>query len=118
MKDKIITYIQYYLVFLLLGAFVLSNIFVIPTLLSLDWSNIQSFIEIVRLILFWVIALELIRLLLEYRSEIVIELLIFVITRKILLLEHDFFSLFIGVASIIFLIILRFWIKKSANITI
>lgn len=116
MKDLVIKWVQYYLVGLLLLAFVLSNIFILPTFFTLDWSNIQAFIEVVRLILLWVIALELVRLILEYKSEIVIELLIFVVARKVLLLEHDFFALFIGVASIILLIGLRFWMleKRSA----
>jgi len=116
MKELVIKGLQYYLVGLLVMAFVLSNVFILPTFLTLDWSNIQSFIEVVRLILLWVITLELIRLILEYKSEIVIELLIFVVARKVLLLEHDFFALFIGVASIIFLLALRFWIleKRSA----
>lgn len=115
MKNKIITYLQYYLVGLILVAFVASNIFIIPTFFTLDWSNIQSFIEVVRLILFWVIALELVRLLLEYKSEIVVELLVFVIARKLLLLEHDFFSLFIGAATIVFLLVLITWMKESGD---
>jgi hypothetical protein len=116
MKELVIRGLQYYLVGLLLLAFVLSNVFVLPTFLTLDWTNIQAFIEVVRLILLWVITLELVRLILEYKSEIVIELLIFVVARKVLLLEHDFFALFIGVASIILLLALRFWIieKRSA----
>jgi hypothetical protein len=116
MKELVIRGLQYYLVGLLLLAFVLSNIFILPTFLTLDWTNIQAFIEVVRLILLWVITLELVRLILEYKSEIVIELLIFVVARKVLLIEHDFFALFIGVASIILLLALRFWIieKRSA----
>jgi uncharacterized membrane protein (DUF373 family) len=116
MKDQVTKFLQYYLVGLLLLAFVASNLFILPTFLTLDWSNIQSFVEVVRLILLWVITLELIRLILEYKSEIVIELLIFVVARNVLLLEHDFFSLFVGVACIIFLLALRFWILEKRQV--
>lgn len=118
LRDKgvlLIEWAQYYLLFIMIVAFVVSNVAVIPTLMNLDWSNIQSFIEFIRVILLWVIALEVARLLIDYRTEIIIELLIFVIARKILLLENDYISLFIGVVSVALLLLLRQHIRESKH---
>ena len=103
---------QYYLLGLLAIGFVVSNISVIPTLFDLDWTNIQSFIEFLRVILLWVIAIEVGRLLIDYRTEIIFELLIFVVARKILLLENDYVSLFIGIVSVVLLLLVREQVKE------
>lgn len=103
---------QYYLLALLAIGFVVSNFYVIPTLFDLDWTNIQSFIEFLRVILLWVIAIEVGRLLIDYRTEIIFELLIFVVARKILLLENDYISLFIGIVSVVLLLLVREQVKE------
>lgn len=104
---KALHWIQYYLLAVLAVGFVVSNIAVLPTLFDLDWTNIQSFVEFLRVLLLWVIALEVARLLVDYRTEVIIELLIFVVARKILLLEHDYVSLFIGITAVAILLLLK-----------
>jgi len=115
LREKGITLIegaQYYLLGVLIIGFVASNVAVIPTLFDLDWTNVQSFIEFLRVILLWVIALEVARLLIDYRTEIIIELLIFVVARKILLLENDYVSLFIGIIGVVILLVVRQGLKE------
>lgn len=100
----VLTWATYYLFFLILAAIVVSNVAFLPVFTSLDWSNIQTFVEVLRVILFWAIGIEFARLIIEYKPEIVIELLIFVIARKLLLIEDDIIG--VSVASLVIAILL------------
>lgn len=114
--QKLVEYISYYIFFLIIAAIIVSNIFTLPVFVTLDWSNIQTLIEVMKVILFWIIGIEFARLLLEYRTALVIELLVFVVARKLLFVEDDFSSVFIGVAIIIALfLVLRFIEKENHN---
>lgn len=107
----LLKWLTYYFFFLIVAAVVVSNIAFIPVFLALDWGNIQTFVEVLRVILFWVIGVEFARLLIEYKSEIVIELLIFVIARKLLLLDDDIVSVSLAAFTIVVLLLSLAYIK-------
>lgn len=111
--QTIVEYVSYYIFFLIIGAIVISNIFTLPVFVTLDWSNIQTLIEVMKVILFWIIGIEFARLLLEYRTTLVIELLVFVVARKLLFVEDDFSAVFTGVAIIIALFLILRFIEKD-----
>lgn len=94
----------YYFFFLIVAAIVISNVAFVPVFLALDWGNIQTFVEVLRVILFWVIGIEFARLLIEYKPEIVIELIVFVIARKLLLLDDDIVQVSLGALTIVALL--------------
>ena len=107
---------SYYFFFLIVLAIVISNIYTIPVFLTLDWSNIQTLVEFLRVALFWVIGIEFARLLIEYKTEIVIELLVFVLARKILLLEDNVPMVSLGAVTIILLMIVRHLLVKRESL--
>ncbi|MFW6210282.1 MAG: hypothetical protein ACOC4E_02200 [Patescibacteria group bacterium] len=112
----ILRYFSYYFFFLIIVAIVVSNIYTIPVFVTLDWSNIQTLIEFLRVALFWVIAVEFARLLIEYKTEIVIELLVFVLARKILLIEDNVPMVALGVLMIILLMLVRHLLVKRQSL--
>lgn len=112
----ILRYFSYYFFFLIIVAIVVSNIYTIPVFTTLDWSNIQTLVEFLRVALFWVIAVEFARLLIEYKTEIVIELLVFVLARKILLIEDNVPMVALGVVVIILLMMVRHLLVKRQSL--
>lgn len=71
----------------------------IPVLLSLDWSRVESFYELIDRILLAVIGLELIRMLITHNMDAVLELLAFVIARKMLRPELSSMDIALSVLS-------------------
>ena len=105
----------YYLFALIIGAIIVSNFFMLPVFISMDWTDPQTFIEVLRVILFWVIGIEFARLLLSYQTEIVIELMAFVVARKLLLVEDDMMSVTLGIVAIIVLFMVREYIVNKPS---
>lgn len=67
---------------------------------SLDWSSAASFNGFLETVLVLAIGIELARLLLSYSLDTLVELMAFVIARKLLLLQHDFVGLILGIISL------------------
>lgn len=71
----------------------------IPVLLGLDWARVDSFYEMIDRILLAVIGLELIRMLITHNMDAVLELLAFVIARKMLRPELSSMDIALSVLS-------------------
>jgi hypothetical protein len=84
----------------------------IPRLIELDWSLISTFIQFLEVILFLAIGIELARLLISYSINSVIELLVFVLARKILLFEESALSLVLVVFSMVLLFAGKYFLMK------
>lgn len=109
----VLRWASYYFFALIFMAILVSNVSLLPVFLKLDWTNIQTFIEALRIILFWVIGIEFARLLIEYKTRIVIELLIFVIARKMLLMEDDIYAVAVGSVTIALLIVVWHYLQNN-----
>lgn len=74
----------------------------VPVFLNADWSSEVTFILFMKAVLHLAVGVELARLLVSYNINTVIELLVFVIARKILLFDESAISLvFLVLATVL-----------------
>ncbi len=88
---------------LVLAAVVVMTIVQLWYAASLDWTNIDTFLELLKIVLQLAIGIEVARLLFSYNLNTIIELGAFIIARKLLLLEDDFVSLLLGIIALVLL---------------
>lgn len=81
----------------------------VPLFLQADWSLDSTFINFMEMILHLAVGVELARLLVSYNINTVIELLVFVIARKILLFDESAISLVFLVFATILLFAGRYF---------
>ena len=93
-------------VIVLVGVFLMSGT-TIQELFVADWGNMETFMELLKVILQLAIGVEIARLLFSYSVETIIELAVFVVARKLLLLENDFFALLLGIVALVLLFAAR-----------
>ncbi|MGA7212763.1 MAG: hypothetical protein WCE49_20100 [Terrimicrobiaceae bacterium] len=91
---------------ILLGviAFAYKSVF---ALMDLDWRSVETFYELIYRILLLVIGVELIRTLVTHDLTAVLELLAFVVARKMLKPELVTLDIFLGVGAFICLLAAR-----------
>lgn len=99
----LLQWIEIFLGIIVLVAVIVMSIFTIIDLFSADWSSMDTFMELLKTILQLAIGVEIARLLFSYSVETIIELAVFVVARKLLLLEHDFIALILGIVSLVLL---------------
>lgn len=75
--------------------------------LQADWSQVSVFMDALKIVLQIAIGIEVARLLFSYSLNTIIELAVFVVARKLLLIEGDFVSLLAGVVSLVILFAAR-----------
>ncbi len=99
---------------LLLALLVIVGVFVslfnqIPVFVNADWTLDSTFINFIKMILYLAVGVELARLLVSYNINTVIELLVFVIARKILLFDESAMSLVLLVLATVLLFAGRYF---------
>lgn len=62
--------------------------------------DVDVFLEILKIILQLAIGIEVARMLFSYNLSTIIELAVFIVARKMLLIENDFFALILGVVAL------------------
>lgn len=107
--------IELFLAFVVIVGVGISFFNQIPTFFNLDWSLTSTFIEFMEVVLYLAVGVELARLLVSYNINTVIELLVFVIARKILLLEESALSLLLLVLATIILFAGRYFFMVKIN---
>lgn len=95
-----------------LGVLTLVSVFVFTSrqayeLFFQDWSQMDTFLESLKIILQLAIGIEVARMLFSYSLNTLIELAVFIVIRKMLLLDGEFISLLIGVIALILLFAAR-----------
>ena len=78
-----------------------------------DWTNIETFLELLKTILQLAIGVEIARLLFSYSLATIIELAVFVVARKLLLLEDDFVALLLGIIALVILFAARHYFMED-----
>lgn len=96
----IIRILERSLAIIVLAGVLYMSISSVPVLLSMDWSRTETFYELIYRVLLAVIGLELIRMLITHEMIAVLELLAFVIARK--MLKPDLTSVDIALSVISF----------------
>lgn len=86
-----------------------------PRLLELDWGQTATFIEFMEVVLYLAVGVELARLLISYNINTVIELMVFVLARKILLFDESAFALVLLVLATVLLFAGRFFFTHKAK---
>lgn len=78
-----------------------------------DWSQMETFMEVLKIILQLAIGVELARMLFSYSLNTIIELAVFIIARKMLLIEDDFTGVLLAVISLTLLFGVRYYFTKE-----
>ena len=76
----------------------------VVTLIGMDWGQNDTFYELVYRVLLLVIGLELVRTLITHELMAVLELLAFVVARKMLKPDLDVLDILLGVAAFVALL--------------
>ena len=92
-------------------AFILLSI---PVFSQLDWSSIDAFYELVNRALAIMIGLELMRMLISHSIGAVLELLAFVIARKMLHPEISSLDIFLSVVAFVLLMAARHYFMERS----
>tara|TARA_Y100000590_G_scaffold438441_1_gene561261 strand:- start:96 stop:521 length:426 start_codon:yes stop_codon:yes gene_type:complete len=106
-------WVEVFLALIAIAAVVVAGVVTIIGMFNTDWSNVDAFMEILKTILQLAIGVEIARLLFSYSLEAIIELAVFVVARKLLLLDGDFTSLFLGIVALVLLFAARYYFMDS-----
>jgi len=87
LAEKILTPIEYILAVAILSGVFIHFVAVFPTWLTLDWSNTESYVHFLESVFALAIGIELARLFVSYSLEGVVELVVFLIARKLLFID-------------------------------
>jgi len=79
----------------------------VTAMVGMDWSQNETFYELVYRVLLLVIGLELVRTLITHELMAVLELLAFVVARKMLKPDLDVLDILLGVAAFVALLVAR-----------
>ena len=114
--EKFLHWVEILLGLIVVGAVLIMSWNQIVHLTTVDWTNFDTFIELLKVILQLAIGVEIARLLFSYSLETIIELAVFVVARKLLLLEDDFISLLLGIVALVILFAARhFFMEDDAR---
>jgi hypothetical protein len=81
-----------------------------------DWSDIGTFIEALKIILQLAIGIEVARLLFSYNLNTIIELAVFIVARKMLLLiDGGFLEILLGVLALAILFAVRHFFVRPED---
>ena len=73
----------------------------LPNFLDADWATRETFTFLLEVVLLLAIGVELARLLISYSLETLVELVAFVIARKMLLIEGSFTDVLLGTLALV-----------------
>ena len=101
--------VELFLAFIVIVGVFASFVNQVPVFLNADWSSEATFILFMKAVLYLAVGVELARLLVSYNINTVIELLVFVIARKILLFDESAMSLVLLVLATVLLFAGRYF---------
>ncbi len=101
----LVKWIEVMLAMIVTGAVILYVASNIPYFLEADWQSKETFYELIYRILLTTIGLELARMLVTHHFTSIIELLAFVVARKMLVPNLTSFDVFLGVVSFVIIVI-------------
>jgi len=92
---------------ILFGGVIFMTFYSFESMLIMDWSQTETFYELIYRVLLAVIGLELIRMLITHEMIAVLELLAFVIARKMLKPELTSVDIFLSVVAFVALVLVH-----------
>ena len=112
--DILVKWLKIILASILLVGVVISSIGSVQMLMGMDWGEIESLYNLIYRLLLLVIGLELVRMLVTRNLTVVLELLAFIIARKILNPDLATLDVVLGILAFVALLAARrFLISKG-----
>lgn len=108
--SRVIRYFEYLLSFSVIVFVFISFIFGFFEMYKMSWGSTETFYEMIHRAMAVVIALEFVRMLITHKLNIVLELLAFVIARKMLLPGLTALDILLSIIAFVILITARFYI--------
>ena len=112
--DILVKWLEIIVASILLIGVVISSIGSVQMVVGMDWGKIESLYNLISRLLLLVIGLELVRMLVTRNLTVVLELLAFIISRKILNPDLAILDVVLGIfAFVVLLAARRFLISKG-----
>ncbi len=105
----IATWIERFLALVILGGVVVFALGSVQTLASMDWRLAETFYELIYRVLLLVIAVELVRTLVTHDLRAILELLAFVVARKLLKPDASVLDILLCVLAFVALLAANYW---------
>ncbi|HVJ03281.1 MAG TPA: hypothetical protein VM662_13945 [Sphingomonas sp.] len=103
------TWIERLLALAILGGVVAFAFASVQTLAGMDWSVAETFYELIYRVLLLVIAIELVRTLVTHDLRAILELLAFVVARKMLKPDLNVIDIVLCVLAFVLLLAANYW---------
>lgn len=113
LSRRTLFWLEHVLALAVLGGTIAFGVLGTAELFHADWSQLGTYVLFLEQMLFVAIGVELARLLISYSLDTLVELLAFVIARKLLLLEHDFVGLIMGISALAILFASRHYFPRA-----
>lgn len=97
---KCLKHLEKALAFIVIAGVLVFGLITLYQFTQIPWTELESYRFMLQRVLELAIGVELARLLLSYNLDTVVELLAFVVARKLVLLENDFISLLLGIIAL------------------
>lgn len=110
---NIIRHLEYILAISVIIAVVIAFINGVTALSDMNWQDTDTFYEMIRYVLALVIGLEFVRMLITHKLNVVLELLAFVIARKLLLPNLSALDIVLSVIAFVILMTARHFMFKD-----
>lgn len=119
MFKQILSFLENTLIVALLIGIVIFALMTTSMLAGMDWSESETYFYFIRRVFALLIGLELIRFLITFNSDTLLEVLIFLLTRQLILMEIDghYEGLLSVTVSIAILVLLRVFLPRFSTPT-
>ena len=119
MFKQILSFLENTLIVALLIGIVIFALMTTSMLAGMDWSESETYFYFIRRVFALLIGLELIRFLITFNSDTLLEVLIFLLTRQLILMEIDghYEGLLSVTDSVAILVLLRVFLPRFSTPT-
>lgn len=111
---KVITFMEKLVALAVIGGVLAYSVYSVAVMAGMDWSVTETYYELINRVLAIIIGLELVRMLVSHSIASVLELLAFVIARKMLKPDLDSIDIMAGVLAFVALMAARHFFTESA----
>lgn len=110
---KVITFMEKLVALAVIGGVLAYSVYSVAVMAGMDWSVTETYYELINRVLAIIIGLELVRMLVSHSIASVLELLAFVIARKMLKPDLDSIDIMAGVLAFVALMAARHFFTES-----
>lgn len=111
--NGIVRNLEYAVAVVVIVAVIISFLATVREITHLDWSDTDTFYDIIRRSLALVIGLEFVHTLISHKLNVVLELLAFVVARKLLLPDLAAYDIVLSIIAFVILMIARHFMFRD-----